>query len=46
VIHGVHYLHHPPVTLPAWPDGDRRSRLVFILRDLDRSILEEEKNIF
>ena len=40
VIHGVHYLHHPPVTLAAWPDQDRRSRLVFILRDLDRAVLE------
>ena len=39
-IHGVHYLHHPPVALNAWPDADRRSRVVFILRDLDRSIVE------
>lgn len=39
-IHGVHFLQHPPVTLPKWPDHDRRSRLVFILRDLDRSVVE------
>jgi G3E family GTPase len=39
-VHGVHFLHHPPVELHAWPDADRRSRLVFILRDLDRSVLE------
>ena len=39
-VHGVHYLHHPPVALARWPDEDRRSRLVFILRDLDRSILD------
>jgi G3E family GTPase len=39
-VHGVHYLQHPPVTLARWPDADRRSRLVFILRDLDRSVLE------
>jgi len=39
-VHGVHYLQHPPVTLSGWPDADRRSRLVFILRDLDRSALE------
>ena len=25
-----------PVLLAAWPDGDRRSRLVFIVRDLSR----------
>jgi hypothetical protein len=24
-----------PVRLPAWPDGDRRSRLVFITRGMD-----------
>ncbi|HEX4112353.1 MAG TPA: GTP-binding protein [Stellaceae bacterium] len=40
-VHGVHYLQHPPVTLSRWPDDDRRSRLVFILRDLDRSAVEE-----
>ena len=27
----------PPVRLAAWPDGDRRSRLVVIGRDLDRA---------
>ena len=25
---------HPPVHLPAWPDGDRSSRLVLIARGL------------
>ncbi len=39
VIQGVHHLFHPPSTLPAWPDADRRSRLVFIVRDLERSEL-------
>jgi G3E family GTPase len=41
VIHGVHQVFHPPVLLPAWPDSDRRSRIVFIVRDLDRAALEE-----
>jgi G3E family GTPase len=41
VIQGVHHLFHPPSTLPAWPDADRRSRLVFIVRDLDRGAIEE-----
>ncbi len=41
-VHGVHYLQHPPVPLAKWPDDDRRSRLVFILRDLDRSVVEAE----
>lgn len=35
VVHGVQHVIHAPVTLPAWPDPDRRSRLVLIVRDLD-----------
>ncbi|HLU00644.1 MAG TPA: GTP-binding protein [Burkholderiaceae bacterium] len=30
VVHGVQHLLHPPVHLPAWPDGERCSRLVLI----------------
>jgi len=42
VIHGVQHLFHEPVLLPAWPEGDdRRSRLVFITRDLDRDTVAE-----
>jgi len=40
VVHGVHHVFHPPVALSAWPDEDRRSRLVFILRDLAPSAVE------
>lgn len=40
VIHGVHRTFHPPTLLARWPDGDRRSRLVFITRDLDRATVE------
>lgn len=40
VIHGVQHLLHPPVRLPAWPDADRRSRMVFITHDLDRGLIE------
>jgi G3E family GTPase len=40
-IHGVHHVFHPPVALAAWPDSDRRSRLVFIVRDLERDELEQ-----
>jgi G3E family GTPase len=39
VIHGVQHSLHPPVHLPAWPVGERRSRLVFIVRDLDTALL-------
>ncbi|WP_428491044.1 CobW family GTP-binding protein [Rhodopila sp.] len=42
-IHAVRHLLHPPVELPAWPAGDpRSSRLVFITRDLPRSVLEQD----
>jgi G3E family GTPase len=40
VIHGVHHVFHPPVLLDAWPDSDRRSRIVFIARGIERSELE------
>jgi G3E family GTPase len=34
VIHAVQHALHPPAQLPAWPGGDRRTRLVFITCDL------------
>jgi len=41
VINGVQHIFHEPVLLQAWPPGDdRRSRIVFITRDLDRSVIE------
>lgn len=39
-IHGVQHLFHDPVQLPGWPDDDRRSRIVFITRDLDRAVVD------
>jgi G3E family GTPase len=33
-IHGVQHLVHNPVHMNAWPDGDRRSRIVFIVDGL------------
>ena len=41
-VHGVQHMFHDPAELPEWPDGDRRSRMVFITRDLDRSVIEEK----
>ena len=35
VVHGVQHVFHPLTRLPAWPDSDRRSRLVVIVRNLD-----------
>jgi G3E family GTPase len=40
-IHGVHHVFHPPVQLSAWPEGDRRSRIVFITRGLERAEVEQ-----
>ena len=41
VLHGVQHLFHPPVLLPHWPSADRRTRIVFITRDLPRQTVEE-----
>jgi G3E family GTPase len=35
VVHGVQHVFHPPGYLERWPDGDRRTRIVCITRDLD-----------
>jgi len=40
VIHGVQHRFEDPILLPAWPSSDRRTRLVFITRDLDVSTVE------
>ncbi|WPZ32803.1 GTP-binding protein [Thalassobaculum sp. OXR-137] len=37
VIHGVHHVFHSPARLADWPDGDRRSRIVFITRGLNEA---------
>ena len=41
VIHGVQHVFHPPTLLEAWPDDDRRSRIVMITRDLNREPIEQ-----
>jgi len=41
VVHGVHQVFHPPVRLRHWPDADTRSRLVFILRDLEANVVRD-----
>jgi G3E family GTPase len=43
VLHGVHHVFHPPVTLPRWLDETRGSKLVFIFRDAP---LEEIRSSF
>jgi G3E family GTPase len=34
VLHGVQHVFHPPQELARWPDADRRSRIVFITRNI------------
>ena len=46
VLHGVQHLFHPPVLLPQWPSEDRRTRMVFITRDLPREALEATLTAF
>jgi G3E family GTPase len=46
VLHGVQHLFHPPVLLPAWPSADRRTRIVFITRDLPQAAIEESLSAF
>ena len=37
VIHGVQHVYHAPVWLERWPSADRRTRMVFIGRNLRES---------
>lgn len=46
VIHGVQHLFHPPQTLPRWPSDDRRSRIVFITRDIEADDIDATLRIF
>jgi G3E family GTPase len=39
VIHGVQHVFHPPHRLAAWPDADQRTRIVFIVKDLDENFV-------
>jgi G3E family GTPase len=41
VIHGVQHVFHPPLILEEWPGDDRRTRIVFITRDIERATVEK-----
>jgi len=41
VIHGVQKAFHMPTELPAWPDDDHRTRLVFITRGYGQEIVTD-----
>lgn len=45
-IHGVQHLVHPPVHMEAWPSGDRRSHIVFIVDGLDAALLRRSFEAF
>ncbi|MDP3408405.1 GTP-binding protein [Bosea sp. (in: a-proteobacteria)] len=40
LLHAVQQILHPPVILDAWPDGDRRSRLVLIVKDIEEAVVQ------
>jgi G3E family GTPase len=46
VIHGVQHIFHPTVELPEWPSADRRTRIVFITRDIDKALIERTFDAF
>lgn len=46
LVNCVQHAVHPPVHLDAWPDGDRRSRLVFIGRGFTGEELEASLRAF
>jgi len=39
-IHGVQHVFHPPHRLDRWPDQDHRTRIVFILNNLDEKFID------
>ena len=44
-VHAVQTLIHEPVTLECWPDDERRSRLVFITRNMTREAVESTLDV-
>jgi G3E family GTPase len=40
VVHGVQHVFHPPIELNGWPSADRTTRLVFIVRNIPREVIE------
>jgi G3E family GTPase len=45
-VHAVQHLVHTPRHLAAWPNADRRSRLVFIARGLDPAVIRRSFRAF
>ncbi|MEM1380884.1 MAG: GTP-binding protein [Pseudomonadota bacterium] len=46
VVHGVQHIIHPIETLDTWPSDDRRSRIVFITRNIEKAKLQATLRVF
>jgi G3E family GTPase len=46
LVNGVQHIVHPPSHLETWPNADRRSRLIFIVRGLQRGPIERSLAVF
>ena len=46
VLHGVQHVIHPPSHLDDWPDEDRASRIVLIVRDIAKDDVEASLRVF
>ena len=45
-LHGVQHTLYPAASLPAWPDEDQSTRLVFIVKDLDINFIRDSLDQF
>jgi G3E family GTPase len=39
-VHGVQHVLHPPVRMAAWPNDEIETKLVFIVKDIEKSAIE------
>jgi G3E family GTPase len=39
-VHGVQHVLHPPVRMAGWPNGDVETKLVFIVKDIEKAAIE------
>lgn len=46
VVHGAQHVFHPTTMLHEWPDGDARTRLVFILKDMEPQVIQALHDAF
>ena len=46
VVHAVQSVIHEPIVLDAWPSADRSTRIVFIVRDMERAEVERTLELF